>query len=147
MRRILHNKSTAILCVCKGVLVIYLRNRYRKRCRGFSECLRCGTAWFCERILRKKPVSAGIFVRPERRALWRTNGGRGCLRKNHFKRGVWQVWTLLPGFRGVYRAIRENLTPPVKAEEGLDVIRVINAAFQSSRENRVIEFKPARHLS
>ena len=50
-------------------------------------------------------------------------------------------------FRGVYRAIRENLTPPVKAEEGLDVIRVINAAFQSSRENRVIEFKPARHLS
>jgi len=42
-------------------------------------------------------------------------------------------------FTGIYKAIRENGVVPVAAEDGLDVIRIITAAFKSSRQKQVIE--------
>jgi len=41
-------------------------------------------------------------------------------------------------FTEIYKAIRENGKVPVTAEEGLNVIRIINAAFKSSEEKKVI---------
>jgi predicted dehydrogenase len=41
-------------------------------------------------------------------------------------------------FEGVYEAIRMGKPAPVSAEDGLDVIRVITAAFKSSEEQKVI---------
>jgi len=40
----------------------------------------------------------------------------------------------------LYSALRENGPLPATAEQGLDVIRIIEAAYQSNREKRVIEF-------
>lgn len=42
-------------------------------------------------------------------------------------------------FEGMFQAIRNNKAVPVSAEDGLNVIRIIEAAFQSSREKRIIE--------
>lgn len=42
-------------------------------------------------------------------------------------------------FDGIYRAIRNGELPPVTAEDALDVIRIIEAAFMSSKQRRVIE--------
>lgn len=41
-------------------------------------------------------------------------------------------------FTAIYKAIREKAANPVTAQEGLAVIRIIEAAFQSSRERRII---------
>lgn len=38
----------------------------------------------------------------------------------------------------LYKAIRENGPIPVKAEQGLDIIRVIEAAYKSNQEKKVI---------
>jgi predicted dehydrogenase len=42
-------------------------------------------------------------------------------------------------YEGIYQAIRNNAALPVTAEEGTDVIRIIEAAFKSNDEKRVIE--------
>lgn len=42
-------------------------------------------------------------------------------------------------YNGIYKAIREDQPVPVSAEEGRQVIRIIEAAFQSSEERRIIE--------
>ena len=42
-------------------------------------------------------------------------------------------------FTELYKAVREGAPAPVSAEDGLNVIRVIEAAFESSRQRRVIE--------
>ena len=42
-------------------------------------------------------------------------------------------------FDGMHRAIRTNQPVPVSAEEGLNVIRIIQAAFKSSNKKKVIE--------
>jgi len=42
-------------------------------------------------------------------------------------------------FEGMYQAIRNNKSVPVSAEDGLNVIRIIEAAFKSNREKKVIE--------
>ena len=49
----------------------------------------------------------------------------------------------LPGnylayYDGIFAAIREDKTPPVTAESARDVIRIIELAYQSHREQRVI---------
>ncbi|MGM0573395.1 MAG: oxidoreductase [Bacteroidota bacterium] len=44
-------------------------------------------------------------------------------------------------FDSVYYAIRKGDQPGVPAEEGLNVIRVIDAALKSSRENRAVELQ------
>jgi len=41
-------------------------------------------------------------------------------------------------FTEIYKAIRENCKAPVTAEEGLNVIKIINAAFKSSKNKKVI---------
>lgn len=43
-------------------------------------------------------------------------------------------------FDQLYRAIRYNEDVPVKAEEGLEVIKVIEAAITSNREGRVVTY-------
>jgi scyllo-inositol 2-dehydrogenase (NADP+) len=42
-------------------------------------------------------------------------------------------------YDGIYKAIRENAQPPVLPSEALNVIRIINKAFQSNEEKKVIE--------
>lgn len=41
-------------------------------------------------------------------------------------------------YDGIYKAIREDSISPVSAEDGLNVIKIITAAFKSSEEKRVI---------
>ena len=42
-------------------------------------------------------------------------------------------------YEGIYQAIRNNAPLPVTATEGMQVIKIIEAAFKSSEEKRVIE--------
>ena len=42
-------------------------------------------------------------------------------------------------YEGIYQAIRNNAPLPVTATEGMQVIQIIEAAFKSSEEKRVIE--------
>jgi predicted dehydrogenase len=42
-------------------------------------------------------------------------------------------------YDGIYKALREHQAPPVTAEEGLDVVRVITAAYKSNQQKKVIE--------
>ena len=41
-------------------------------------------------------------------------------------------------YEGIYNAIRNNQPPPVFATEALLVIKIIELAYQSSKEKRVI---------
>jgi scyllo-inositol 2-dehydrogenase (NADP+) len=41
-------------------------------------------------------------------------------------------------YEGIYQAIRENKQPPVTATDGLNVIRIINAAIESSEQKCLI---------
>lgn len=42
-------------------------------------------------------------------------------------------------FEGIYQALRNNKPLPVTGEDGLNVIKIIDAAFRSSSEKKVIE--------
>ena len=42
-------------------------------------------------------------------------------------------------FDAIYGSIRNNKPVPVNAEEGLAVIRIIEAAYESSREGRLVQ--------
>ncbi|MDB5196561.1 MAG: oxidoreductase [Flaviaesturariibacter sp.] len=42
-------------------------------------------------------------------------------------------------YEGIYNAIRHGNPLPVSAEEGLDVIRIITAAFESNEKRQVID--------
>ncbi|RPD38730.1 Gfo/Idh/MocA family oxidoreductase [Chitinophaga barathri] len=42
-------------------------------------------------------------------------------------------------YQGIYAALRENKPNPVTPEDGLNVVKVIEAVFKSSEEGRVIE--------
>lgn len=46
-------------------------------------------------------------------------------------------------FDGIYEAIRSGGPVPVSAQDGMNNVRIIETAFQSSNEKRVIEFRPA----
>lgn len=41
-------------------------------------------------------------------------------------------------YEGIYQSLRNNAAVPVSAEDGLNVVRIIEAAIESSREHRVI---------
>ncbi|MDQ6610434.1 MAG: Gfo/Idh/MocA family oxidoreductase, partial [Bacteroidota bacterium] len=41
-------------------------------------------------------------------------------------------------FTGIYKSIREGGPVPVTAEDGLAVIRIINAAFKSKEQQKII---------
>ncbi|MGZ8538885.1 MAG: Gfo/Idh/MocA family oxidoreductase [Flavisolibacter sp.] len=43
-------------------------------------------------------------------------------------------------YEGIFQTLRNNQPPPVSAEEGLDVIRVIEAAQESSASRKVVAF-------
>lgn len=42
-------------------------------------------------------------------------------------------------YDGVYKALTENLPMPVTADDGINIIKIIEAAFESSKEKKVIE--------
>jgi len=42
-------------------------------------------------------------------------------------------------YAGIHEAIRDHLTPPVTGADGLNVIRIIEAAYKSSKERRVVD--------
>ena len=42
-------------------------------------------------------------------------------------------------YQGIYEAIRNGKPLPVTAEEGLSVIKIIEAAYESNKTNRVVE--------
>lgn len=42
-------------------------------------------------------------------------------------------------YEGVYQALRNNTPMPVTGEDGLNVIKIIEASFRSSREKKVVE--------
>jgi scyllo-inositol 2-dehydrogenase (NADP+) len=42
-------------------------------------------------------------------------------------------------YEGVFQAMRNNEEMPVTAEQGLNVIRIIETAFRSSKERKVID--------
>ncbi len=44
-------------------------------------------------------------------------------------------------YDGVYEAIRNGAAPPVSAEEGLNVIRIIEAAIESNQQKKVVFFQ------
>ncbi len=44
-------------------------------------------------------------------------------------------------FDGLYRSITENTEEPVTADDGINVMKIINAAQQSSKEKRVIDLR------
>jgi scyllo-inositol 2-dehydrogenase (NADP+) len=57
---------------------------------------------------------------------------------------VKEVVESLPGnymayYEGVYQSIANNQPPPVTADDGIMVMRIIEAAFRSDREKKVIE--------
>ena len=41
-------------------------------------------------------------------------------------------------YDGIYKALREKQEPPVSAEEGLNVIRIITAAYKSKEQQKRI---------
>ena len=44
-------------------------------------------------------------------------------------------------YEGIFQALRNHKNPPVTADEGLDVIRVIEAAQESSSSRSVVAFR------
>jgi predicted dehydrogenase len=43
-------------------------------------------------------------------------------------------------YEGIYESIKNDTSVPVTAEDGLDVIRIIEAAFESNKLQRVVPF-------
>lgn len=83
----------------------------------------------------EKPRQAGMLEPESEQGLLHTERNGVVVRE--------KVETL-PGnyldyFDGVYRAIAEGKEMPVTAEDGIRVMRIIEAAEQSNREKRVIE--------
>ena len=81
------------------------------------------------------PVGDGWGVEPESQYGFLHTEKNGQVIKEHVvsEKGDYNDF-----FTGVYQAIREGAENPVKAEDGLNVIRIIEAAFLSSREKRVV---------
>jgi len=83
------------------------------------------------------PGGAGWGAEPEsERGLLHTEAGGEVTRKNvEAERGNY-----LDYFEAIYQALRNDKPLPVTAAEGLDVIRIIEAAVKSSSEKRVVAF-------
>ncbi|GEO10836.1 Gfo/Idh/MocA family oxidoreductase [Segetibacter aerophilus] len=92
-------------------------------------------------IAGKAPDSEGWGIEPE--------DGRGLLHTERNNEIVRELVTPPQGnyidyFSQFYRAVRFEEALPVTAEEGLDVIRVIEAAIESSRDRRVVAFNSSK---
>lgn len=88
-------------------------------------------------IAGKIPGTAGYGIEPEtEKGLLHTEQGGKIIRE--------LVPTLngnyMEYYDGIYNAIRNDQPVPVSAADGMNVIRLIEAAVQSSREKRVVEF-------
>jgi len=84
----------------------------------------------------KKPIGSDWGIEPETE--------QGLLHSEINGKVVRERIKSLPGnyveyYKGIYHAITENQPPPVTANDGIEVMRVIEAAFASHREKKVIE--------
>lgn len=84
----------------------------------------------------KTPDSAGYGIEPE--------AGEGLLHTEKDGTVIREKVKTLDGnymdyYAGVYKAIASNQPMPVTADEGINVMRIIEAAVKSSREKKVIE--------
>ncbi len=77
----------------------------------------------------------GIEPESERGLLHTEKDGKIILEQVPSQRGNYGEF-----YDGVYKSIRENAAPPVDPNDSLQVISIIQAAFKSSAEKRVIEF-------
>jgi scyllo-inositol 2-dehydrogenase (NADP+) len=71
--------------------------------------------------------------------------GRGLLHTQKEGKIIRELVTTAKGnygdfYEGVFQAMRHNKEMPVTAEQGLNVIRVIELAFRSSKERKVLDF-------
>jgi len=66
----------------------------------------------------------------------------GGLERAEVQRIVSPRGDYLAFYEGVYRSIVEDQPEPVTAAEGVRIMRIIDAAVQSQRENRLIEVSP-----
>jgi scyllo-inositol 2-dehydrogenase (NADP+) len=85
----------------------------------------------------KSPGSADWGIEPEtERGLLHTEKEGVVIRE--------YIPTLQGNYMGYYDGIHKALTtssaPPVTAQDGINTIRIIEAAYKSSKERKVIEF-------
>ncbi len=82
------------------------------------------------------PTDTDYGIEPEtEQGLLHTEIGGKIIKKNiPSLRGNYMAY-----YEGMYQAIRNNAAVPVPAEDGMKVIKIIEAAFKSSSEKRVIE--------
>jgi scyllo-inositol 2-dehydrogenase (NADP+) len=85
------------------------------------------------------PGSSGWGIEPESEKGYLHTEKDGHIIKTHIPslRGNYMDY-----YNGIYRSLREDRSLPVTAEEGLDVIRIIEAAFLSKQEKRIVPVKP-----
>jgi predicted dehydrogenase len=84
----------------------------------------------------KLPTDAGYGIEPE--------SEKGLLHTETNGKIVREYIPSLTGnytafYEGIYNAIRTNTPLPVTAEEGMNVIKIIEAAFKSNKEKKVID--------
>jgi predicted dehydrogenase len=85
------------------------------------------------------PAEAGYGKEPEGREGQLCTGGKD---RTEIRRIVSPRGNYLAFYEGVYRAIAEDRPEPVTAAEGVDVMRIIDAAAQSQREGRYVGITP-----
>ena len=90
-------------------------------------------------LAEKVPGTAGWGIEPESEQglLHAEINGEVVRKKITTEHGNYMDY-----FDGVYSAIRTNAKPPVSAEDGLRVITIIEAAFESSKQKKVIQLAP-----
>ena len=66
--------------------------------------------------------------------LWDTDGARPV----PSRRGDWPAF-----YRGFAEAVRTGSPPPVRPEDAVHVLRVLEAAARSSRERAVVAVRPS----
>jgi predicted dehydrogenase len=86
----------------------------------------------------KKPGGTDWGIEPESQ--------RGLLHTEKDGKLVKEYVTSLRGnygdyYDGIYHAIRNNAEVPVTGEDGMKVIRIIEAALKSNREKKVVDLK------
>ncbi len=86
----------------------------------------------------RKPSEVGWGIEPEsEKGLLHTEKDGKIIRECiHTLQGNYMGY-----YEGMYKAISENKPVPVSAEEGIRVMRIIEAALESSLEKRVVELK------
>jgi predicted dehydrogenase len=84
----------------------------------------------------KMPADPGYGIEPEtERGLLHTETNGNIVRE--YIPSLTGDYSLY--YEGIYNAVRNNAPLPVLAEEGRDVIKIIEAAVRSNKEKKVIE--------